>query len=462
MFPSSPEKELRALVNHSDQIQRIRTKLKAAQKADPTLKVFGAKHHKYQIGQPASESEVCAFEKHYFLTLPTCYRSFLTGVGNGGLSTRGSAAGPSYGIYPLGESVSDIIDFPAPYLNKPAILEPDTTEETWAALNKRTKSAVSEKDYQEELGKVYAGLLPIGSQGCSYIHALVLNGPHQGRVVNLDLDGRSSQFAFESNFLDWYERWLDEIIAGYLLQDRAGSFGYTMAGDDEHLMRVFADADDHKTRLDALKGLAKLITATERSCGKLLELCSEGDAEIRRLALRMLTKLAYPMARAPLQAHIVGNQDDCLAACQSIRWYAKKESMEWVELLRSRLPTVNSAETFQFLSYLLVESGVDFSEDFRPFCAHKNEEIRRTAFYRLGKLKNKKDLVELFIVGLDDAAPWVVHSALQALNGIRDQRLLQAYARVVDRFKTDECHILTNLEHNLKEMGFKSIEKFRK
>jgi len=279
--------------------------------------------------------------------------------------------------------------------------------------------------------------------------------------VNLDLDGRSSQFAFESNFLEWYERWLDEIIAGYLLQDRAGSFGYTMGGDDEHLMRVFADADDHKTRLDALKCLAKLITATEESCGKLLELCCEGDAEIRRLALRMLTKLAYPMAREPLRTHILGNDDDCLAACQSIKWYARKEAKEWVDPLRNRLPTVNTPETFQFVSYLLAESGVDFSEDFRPFCTHKNEEIRRTVFYSLGKLKNKKDLVELFILGLDDPAPWVVHSALQALAGIRDKRLLKAYARVLDRFKTDECHILNNLEHRLKEMGIESIEDFR-
>jgi len=334
----------------------------------------------------------------------------------------------------------------------------------WAALTTpiNDKGGISEEDYEEELGKIYAGLLPIGSQGCSYLHALVLNGSHEGRVVNLDCDRQRPKFAFESNFLEWYERWLNEIIAGYLLQEGPTWFGYTMGGDDEHLMRVYADADDHKTRLEALNGLAKLITATEESCGKLLELCSEGDAEIRHLALRMLTKFAYEIALAPLRTHIAGNDDDCLAACQCINWCARKESKEWVDLLRSRLPTVNTPDTFRFMSYLLVESGVDFSDDFRPFCTHENEEIRRTVFYSLGKLKNKNDLVELFILGLDDPAPWVVHSALQALDGVRDRRLRKAYARIVDRFKTDECHILTNLEHNLKQMGFKSIEKFRK
>jgi hypothetical protein len=191
---------------------------------------------------------------------------------------------------------------------------------------------------------------------------------------------------------------------------------------------------------------------------------------MRHFALGMLTKFAYPMAQEPLHRHIVGDDDNCLVACRSIYSYARQQSKEWDELLRSRLPTVNTPKTFQFLSFLLVQSSVDFnfreqssvdfSEDFRPFCTHENEEIRVTAFHSLGRLKNKKGLVELFIVGLDDVSARVVHTTLQALAGIRDKRLLKAYVRVLDRFKTDECHILTNLENRLKEMGIESIEKF--
>jgi HEAT repeat protein len=451
-------------VNHSEQIQRIRTKLKAAHKADRKLKVFGARNHKYRIGRAASEREICAFEERYSLVLPGCYRSFLIGVGNGGSSYRNSVAGPFYGIYPLGGGVDEILENPSLFLNKPAIVEPDITEEKWETLTKRLNDdyALADQDFDEELGRLYAGLLPIGSQGCTYLHALVLNGPHAGRVVNLDLDRHRPQFAFERNFLEWYERWLDEVIAGYLLQDGPTWFGYTMAGNDEHLLRVFANAEDHQTRLEALKGLAKLITATQASCRKLLELCGESDAEIRRHALRMLTKFSYPMARAPLRAHLLGDDDHCLAACQSIYSYARNKSKEWSEFLRSRLPAVNTPETFRFVSYLLVESGVDFSEDFRPFCTHGNEQIRVSAFFSLGRLQNKKALVDLFILGLDDASPRVVHMTLQALAGIYDQKLLKAYARVLDRFKTDECYVLTNLELRLKDMGIGSIEKFRK
>lgn len=445
-------------MNHRDQIQRIITKLTTAQRADRQFKVFGAESHKYRIGRPASEREVCAFEKRYSVSLPSCYRSFLTEVGNGGPSRSGSAAGPFYGIYPLGEGLEELVENPELSLNKSVIIEPGMTEETWAELTMRINGddEISNEDFEEELGRLYAGLLPIGSQGCTYIHALVLNGPHEGRVVNLDLERQLPTFTFERNFLDWYERWLDEVISGGLLQDGPNWFGYTMGGDDEYLMRVYAEATDRTTRIEALKGLAKLKRANEASCRKLLELCNESDVEIRHFALLMLTKFEYSMAQSPLRSHIAGDDADCLAACQSIYSYAKTQSRDWVNLLRCRLTKVNSPETFRLMSYLFVESKVDFSEDFRPFCTHQDQEIRVSAFYSLGKLKNKQDLVEVFILGLDDSSVRVVHTALQALEGVRDQRLLKPYARISERFKTDEHYVLTNLEHRLKEMGMGS------
>jgi hypothetical protein len=315
------------------------------------------------------------------------------------------------------------------------------------------EKGIPDEDYERELGKVYAGLLPIGSQGCTYLHALVLNGTHAGRVVNMDFEHGKPKFAFERNFLDWYERWLDEVITGDLAQDGPTWFGYTMGGDDQHLMRVYSNALDRKTRFEALNGLTKLATATEKTCVKLLDLCSDPDKEIRQHALQMLTKFAYPVARAPLHAYITWSDDDCRVACQSIFVYAKTQSKEWAGPLKSRLPAVNTPETFRFISYVLTESGVDFSEDFKPFCKHENEEIRITAFYSLGKLKNKSDFLDLFIVGLDDTCPRVIHTTLQALAGVRDPRLVNAYRRVANRFQTDECSILTNLKHRLKEMG---------
>ena len=371
------------IASYEGQLQRIRTKLERARKADRKLKVFGAKSHAYRIGGPASEREIGAFEERYALVLPGCYRAFLAGVGNGGLLNKGSAAGPFYGVYPLGGSLDEIVSAPESYLSRPAILDPDMTDEEWSGLTQRINAQddMPEESYQEALGRIFSGLLPIGSQGCSYLHALVLNGPHAGRVVNLDLELQKPKFAFERNFLDWYERWLDEVIAGYLQQDGPTWFGYTMGGDAEHLLRVYAEAEDRPTRLAALKGLAKLTGATGASCQRLCELCGDGDADVRHQSLQMLTKLAYPLARDPLCAHILGDDPDCLVACQSIRWFAEAQSREWVDLLKSRLPTVTTPETFRFISYLLTSARVDFREEFRPFCTHSNEEIRVTALF---------------------------------------------------------------------------------
>jgi hypothetical protein len=450
---SDPE-TLPAPVDHSAQIQRIKTKLAAARKADRELKVFGASSHRYRIDEPASEREVHEFEERYSVRLPACYRAFVTRVGNGGQSWQNSAAGPYYGIYPLGEGAGELVHRPELFLSMPAILRPGLTDEEWADETKRMdQEGLSDQDYEEERGRIFSGILPLGTQGCTYLHALVLNGPHAGKVANLSIDFDKPKFTFERNFLDWYERWLDEVISGELSRQVPSSFGFTMGGDDANLMRVFAGAEDLQTRFDAVEGLGRLDVASEATCRTLLGLCDDPDAGLRRLALRMLTKFDYPMAHESLRAHFMGDDDDCLAACEGLHCHGEGRTHEWADLLKSRLPKVNSQETFRFICYLLVSSGVDYGDDLRPFCTHPDEDFRTIAFYSLGKLTTKRQRVDLFLIGLEDVSPKVVHATVQALEGVRDQRLVAAYVRVRERFKTDEHYVLTNLRRREQEMG---------
>lgn len=451
-------------MNHSDQILRIKAKLKAARQADTQHKVFGADSHQYQIGAPASEDAVRAFEARYGLMLPACYRAFVTEVGNGGPSFSSSAAGPFYGIYPLGGSVGEVLEDPERFLNKPAIVKPDMTVDEWEAQTCRIhgEEPISDEEYVAETSRIYSGLLPLGSQGCSSFHALVLNGPYAGRVVNLNSEGHRPKFAYEDTFLDWYERWLDEVVSGLLSQGGPSWFGYTMGGDDAHLMRVYdANADTRTKRIAALEGLGKLKSAKVETCRKLLDLCGHEDADIRHLALRMLTKFDYALAREPLHTHIAGDEEDCLAACQSIHWYARPYAHEWSSLLKARLPATDMPETCRFMCYLLDEAHADFDEELAKLSTHKHEEVRVTAFYTLGKSKRKAELVDVFIVGLDDPVPRVVHTVLQAVGGVGDKRLLAAYARVAERFEPDQDYLLMDLGRRLKEVGFESLEAFR-
>ncbi len=202
-------------------------KLARAKAVDTELKVFGAKAHRYELGGPVSRAQVDALESKLGITLPIAYRTFVSEVGNGSGRDKVSAAGPFYGIYPLGYGLDELAGQGGRALVNPCIMSPTMSDQEWGALVQELglNGDLSDEQYEEATCRLFGGLLPIGTQGCTYLHCLVLNGPYAGRVVNVDMDYRYSHFAHEPDFLVWYERWLDEVISGHLVQNSVW-FGY--------------------------------------------------------------------------------------------------------------------------------------------------------------------------------------------------------------------------------------------
>jgi hypothetical protein len=234
------------------QTQRINRKLLEAKKADKNLKVFGASYHKYQVNPPVKSEIITQFEQQYNVRLPDCYKAFLLEVGNGGISHAGSAAGPFYGIYPFGVHIDELIYVTTGiHLQYPCLIYPGMSEDYWRTLHPRTDTngGVEEKD-ERDREKAFGGILPIGSQGCAYSHGIVLNGEHSGRIVNLDYDGQKPHFSYEANFLDWYERWLDEVISGELLKPGPNWFGYAMRMTDKEATQVLREYETIRQRND--------------------------------------------------------------------------------------------------------------------------------------------------------------------------------------------------------------------
>ena len=198
------------------QIARIKLKLLQAKYADPEFRVFGASGHKYIILDPVSDEDVTHFEEVYSLALPKCYRNFITKIGNGGINRFRSAAGPNFGIFPFGHMLNFLMSYPEKYLRGCSRIFPGMSDNEWDELIAPICSdeRISDEDYEVGLGKVFGGILPLGSQGCSIIHCLIINGPHAGRVVKIDVALSKPVFENQNNFLDWYERWLDDIIGG--------------------------------------------------------------------------------------------------------------------------------------------------------------------------------------------------------------------------------------------------------
>jgi SMI1 / KNR4 family (SUKH-1) len=165
-------------MDYQTQLQRIREKLLLAKQKDSRLEVFGAKNHRYQLGQPIKEQEVRAFETRYDLQLPEAYCAFVTHIGNGNPyspqhhSTGG--AGPYYGIYALGNiGVITTLSDSA----KPCQLHPNITKEDW---DERTEileqENLSDEDYEKHRNALFQGLMCIGTQGCTYHTCLVVTG----------------------------------------------------------------------------------------------------------------------------------------------------------------------------------------------------------------------------------------------------------------------------------------------
>lgn len=443
---------MNTIATYSDQIRRIKKKLLEAKDADKNCIVFGADQHKYQLNKPVTAEKITEIENKYSIELPDCYKSFVLNVGNGGVGWQDSSAGPFFGIYPLGENMNELIDVDTEkHLKNSCVIHPKMTDEFWETLSQKINGdeTLTDEEYDQERGNLWAGILPIGSQGCSYLHGVVLNGPYRGRVVNLDVDGQKPNFAFEKNFLDWYERWLDEVISGELIDGGTGWFGYQMGGTEEELLAMFTSSTDFAEKDDCLNGLLNKKKLKDQTLNHLERLIDASPAYKNKL-IQTICKSDYDRAKPHLTELL---KTDLLAVFQFIYWYAKNRAGEWLKVIESYFFKIEDEETFRFFTYLLKETKTDYGNLIAPFASHPIADIRVQSFYTLGQLKNKKDYIEIFIEGLRDQSNRVIHSSLQALSGLKDKRLLACYKDLAEKFPIEQDYILANLNHRLAEYG---------
>ena len=447
-----------------EQLIRIQQKLAEAKNADKNLEVFGADAHQYHLNPPVSEAEVLAFEQKYGVQLPECYRAFMLTIGDAKAKKSDFIAGPYFGLYAFGTSVDSLLyEKIETYLKAPCNLSPDMTQEEWDALTDPLLPSEEEEEedddkYFAERAKVFGGLLPLGSQGCTYEHALVLNGKYAGRVVNVDLDLAQPKFAFEANFLDWYERYLDEVISGQLVDDRPTWFGYHRGEPAEVLLNEYEHTTDRKTQTDCLEGVyhkkPPLAPALLDKIEKLIAL----DNDDRDFLIEILSQSSYERAKPYLQDLVT---KDSKKVFQFVWWYAKDHCADWVSVVKELLPTITDERTFDFATYLLTEGDDNFEEVILPFTDNENPQIRSTAYYTLGKSKKREQYLDTFIKGLQETDTGVLCTVMQALSGVEDKRLLPYYKAIAKRFPEERDYILSNLEYRLASFGL-SIEEARK
>lgn len=447
-----------------EQLHRIQQKLAQAKEADKNLEVFGADTHQYHLNPPVSEAEVLAFEKKYGVQLPECYRAFMLTVGDAKAKKSDFIAGPYYGLYAFGTSLDSLLyEKIETYLKAPCNLYPDMTREEWDALTDPLLPSEEEDEedddkYFAERAKVFGGLLPLGSQGCTYEHALVLNGKYAGRVVNVDLDLAQPKFAFEANFLDWYERYLDEVISGQLVDDRPTWFGYHRGEPAEVLINEYEHTTDRKTQTDCLEGVYHKKPPLEPALLDKIEKLIALNNDDRDFLIEILSQSSYERAKPYLQDLVT---KDPKKVFQFVWWYAKDHCADWVSAVKELLPTITDERTFDFATYLLTEGDDNFEEVILPFTDNENPQIRSTAYYTLGKSEKREQYLDTFIKGLQETDNGVLCTVMQALSRVEDERLLPYYKAIAKRFPEEKDYILSNLEYRLASFGL-TIEEARK
>lgn len=438
-----------------NQILRIKDKLQQVKDIDVNLEVFGADAHCYTIGAPLTEEEVQAIEKTYCFTIPEAYRLFITSVGYANPCEEAylhGAAGPYYGVLPVTEGLKELLtENPQLYLNQSCLLSPAQSEDEWQQLtNYAYESEISDEEYDKRIGTLFAGLLPIGTQGCGITTLLITTGPHTGRIVYTN-DDYQPFFAFETHFLDWYERWLDEIISGDLLSPNAGWFAYSKGGTSEQLWQETLDANTDEEKLTCLKGLLGKNETPQHILQEIKTAIPLQNAKVALALLRILTKYDYPAAKELLFEYA---KIDLLEILQNVYWYAKEDAISWIPTIEQYLPTVTDTETFNFCTYLLTTAKIDYASILIPRATDANPKIRSQVFYTLGQLDHKGNYMEVFKKGLQDTDTQVLLQVLQAINTLNDKSLLPYYQKIALAYPpSDENYIATNLDYCLKNFN---------
>lgn len=439
-------------------LQAIQHKLALARSKDADFDVFGADSHHYHLSPPCSEQHIAAFERDYGISLPECYRSFISQIGNGGNGYQGSGAGPFYGIYALADGVGDLgCSNSAQQMQNPCLLDPTMTEQAWAELAANLicehDDEIAEAEFEVALQTVFGGLMILGTQGCNYYHALVLNGPYRGRVVNLSLDFEQPKFCYEPDFLSWYQRWLDEIISGDLMAEPVGWFGYQKGGRAEDLLSEFQNANTTSERKACLTGLQNKQQLSSTILAKLQQ-AFFNYPEHREQLCQIICKSDYGLAH-PLLAQLLNSQP--LGFLQCLHWYGGQHSQNWRQQILQILSNTRDFDSLCFAGYLMekfgAESAVDFANSLLVHTRHEQAEFRLQAYYFLGQLSCKKAYRDTFIAGLFDADLEVQRTVLQAISGWTEPEFLPGLSQIARRYPEEQNYILSNLSQVLQDYG---------
>ncbi len=380
-------------------VAKLRRQLKRAGEKDLDFSRFGADSHKYRLNPPASEETIAAFETRFGISLPEGYRDFLLRMGNGG-------AGPFYGLYSL--ETADPGQLP---------------------------------DYPD------GAVLPLGTQGCTLMTGLVLDGPDRGRVIYYDEDQCSPPTLMrEADFLTWYDRWTREVIAGY--DDEEMYFGLYLDGKPQELTELYERTEDIQTRIEIVESCYKFQNLPSKQKTFFKKACDgEGAPGLRMTLIKMLSHFRTPGMEGQIDAlWDFGAYPEAISVISSSGGIPIKEAwwsrvLEKLSSLRGQ-PFWDACGIFSILKDRpYIHAGLLKNQLYRT---DLDQNDRNFLFTCLSKLNGREEVLDYFLDYLPDernherAEYMTLIYAIWVTKGVQNHRLEGVWVSLLDKFRTTQ------------------------
>jgi len=183
----------------------IKEKIDFLKTYDKNFQIFGSEKHKYILNEPLCEEIISNFEDTFQVKLPSDYRNFINTIGNGG-------AGPGYGIFPLFNNEKS---YQNKFLSSQFLLKDDLDLDLYEEQIScdclecevcKSRNICLFCDVEDGTFKYQIGTLAICFEGCTYYRRLTMNGE-----IWAESEGEGMKRT-RTNFLTWYEDWLNISI----------------------------------------------------------------------------------------------------------------------------------------------------------------------------------------------------------------------------------------------------------
>lgn len=415
--------------------------------ADPERKVFGANKHQYQLNPVISLEDVQAYQKKYHVVLPSEYVFFITQVGNGG-------AGPDYGIYPLKPEEQRDENIGAPFISS------KLTKTKWCEKLLPYEDEHCPDDLYEQIEmEIMQGIHFIGTKGCTFDNIAIAEGAEENRVFYVDWDWNHDNMPQDTgmNFLEWYEKFFLEIIAGNSVR----AYGSQSLKTQEELILAFESCTDAERRRKLFHSFTRFPKLAPQTMDWIQQLSEQEFAEGKLiLLLKYDTKVGIQLfSRLLTEQPKIAIQSSVHVPKEQLKRFYRPFLYLLYTIENGSEKKTHEGDLFSLhecLLYRLMECPQLCVHDILLFL-EKNaltQDDIKAALYVLRKVPDLEDAVETLVHFMKNGSYSVVHTALETACHFSCSALVPVYLEMWEKYR-DDSYMCAQLKIAFKTNGIR-------